>query len=466
VTDYDVIVVGAGPAGSTAARVAAEGGLRVAIFEGAAFPREKLCGGFVSARALAAIGVPIPDSVIERRIRGVEVRSGEKRRRHLSTSRLGITVRRAAFDAFLLDTAREAGAELHLSAPVRRIVPAGRSSRRRAAEPAGSEPPAIEPAGSDAPVTAQIIIDARGAASLVGRRGPLWPFRRYSLGFAYGAILPAANAGPRVPAPGAPPGPTAAAAPAAVAAAPEAASAPAAANPAPVDTLILDESPVRAGFGWAFPFDGAWNVGVGAWTPARRGLGRAYWRVASEAADEGLVAPKATEVRPRAAFLPPGGPPYRLAEGGVLYVGDAAGMIDPFGGEGIWGAAESGRRAAEAAVSVLASPRPGGTAAPVDRGPSPAGRVQTAAPPTGRSATRVRSCVAARYRLGLRPAVWELRFALLRAGLAWFASWRRPTAGSLDRTARIVVAVMKSPVAYRRWLLGGLGKRRTGELGP
>ncbi|MFO7782602.1 MAG: hypothetical protein R6W94_13365, partial [Spirochaetia bacterium] len=69
---------------------------------------------------------------------------------------------------------------------------------------------------------------------------------------------------------------------------------------------------------------------------------------------------------------------------------------------------------------------------------------------------------AARYRLGLRPAVWELRFALLRAGLAWFASWRRPSAGSLDRTARIVVAVMKSPVAYRRWLLGGLGKRGTG----
>ncbi len=414
VTDYDLIVVGAGPAGSTAARVAAEGGLRVGIFEGAAFPREKLCGGFVSARALAAIGVPIPDRVIERRIHGVEFRSGGIGRRSRSASPLGITVRRAAFDAFLLERAREAGAEVHVPAPIRRIVPAGRSSRRPAAEPVGAEPPAIEPAGSDAPVTAQIIIDARGAASLVGRRGPLWPFRRYSLGFAYGAILAAAPATP---------GP-----------------------PAAPDALILDESPVRAGFGWAFPFDGAWNVGVGAWTPARRGLRRAYRRVVRRAVGDGLLAREAEQQRPRAAFLPPGGPPYRLTHGGVLYTGDAAGMIDPFGGEGIWGAAESGRRAAEAAVTVLARPRPQGTAAP----------------PTDRSATRVRSRVAARYRLGLRPAVWELRFALLRAGLAWFASWRRPSAGSLDRTARIVVAVMKSPVAYRRWLLGGLGKRGTG----
>lgn len=431
-TDYDVIVVGAGPAGSTAARVAAEGGLRVAIFEGAAFPREKLCGGFVSARALAAIGIPVPEDVIERPIHAVEIRSGGIGRRSRSASPLGITVRRAAFDAFLLDRAREAGAEVHLSAPVRRIVPACHGSGGRAIGPAGCEPPAIEPAGSDAPLTAQIVIDARGAAGLVGRRGPLWPFRRYSLGFAYGAILPAAAPPP-------------------------------AANPGPADTLILDESPVRAGFGWAFPFDGTWNVGVGAWTPARRGLRRAYRRVASGAAEEGLVAAEATRIRPRAAFLPPGGPPYRLTHGGVLYTGDAAGMIDPFGGEGIWGAAESGRRAAEAVVSVLARPRPGGTAARVDRGPSPAGRVQTAAPAADRSATafgsRVRVRVAARYRLALRPAVWELRFALLRAGLAWLASWRRPTAGSLDRTARIVVAVMKSPVAYRRWLLG---KRGTG----
>jgi geranylgeranyl reductase family protein len=437
VTDYDVIVVGAGPAGSTAARVAAEGGLRVAMFDAAAFPREKLCGGFVSARALAAIGIPVPKDVIERRIHAVEIRSGGIGRRSRSASPLGITVRRAAFDAFLLDRAREAGAEVHLSAPVRRIVPACHGSGGRAIGPAGCEPPAIERVGAEAPVTAHIIIDARGAASLVGRRGPLWPFRRYSLGFAYGAILRAA--------------------------APEAASAPAAANPAPVDTLILDESPVRAGFGWAFPFDGAWNVGVGAWTPARRGLGRSYRRVVRRAVEEGLVAPDAARIRPRAAFLPPGGPPYRLTHGGVLYTGDAAGMIDPFGGEGIWGAAESGRRAAEAVVSVLARPRPGGTAARVDRGPSPAGRVQTATPPADRAAprvgSRVRTRVAARYRLALRPAVWELRFGLLRAGLAWLASWRRPTAGSLDRTARIVVAVMKSPVAYRRWLLG---KRGTG----
>ena len=42
---WDVVVVGAGPAGSTAARVAAERGMRVLLLDAARFPRYKTCGG-------------------------------------------------------------------------------------------------------------------------------------------------------------------------------------------------------------------------------------------------------------------------------------------------------------------------------------------------------------------------------------------------------------------------------------
>jgi hypothetical protein len=51
-TDFDVVVVGAGPAGSTAARALAQGGARVCLVDKARFPRPKPCGGALSPRTL------------------------------------------------------------------------------------------------------------------------------------------------------------------------------------------------------------------------------------------------------------------------------------------------------------------------------------------------------------------------------------------------------------------------------
>lgn len=48
----DVLIVGAGPAGATAARVLALGGARVRLLDRAVFPRNKPCGGAVTTRAL------------------------------------------------------------------------------------------------------------------------------------------------------------------------------------------------------------------------------------------------------------------------------------------------------------------------------------------------------------------------------------------------------------------------------
>ena len=48
-SSFDLIVIGAGPAGGTAALTAARAGLRVAIVEKCSFPRRKVCGEFISA---------------------------------------------------------------------------------------------------------------------------------------------------------------------------------------------------------------------------------------------------------------------------------------------------------------------------------------------------------------------------------------------------------------------------------
>jgi flavin-dependent dehydrogenase len=506
VTDYDIVVVGAGPAGSMAARIAALAGLRVAVIERHAFPREKLCGGFVSAKALAALNTTLPDELIERRIAAVAVQSAAKRTtaaargravgdeaeasRSASDAMLGVTVRRANFDAFLLEAARQAGATVYQPAHVRRVL----SGARRAA-------PSVEVVlghgGSrqNTRLTAQFVIDASGASSLARRRGPLWPLRRLTLGFAFGAILPAGTADPgsvgRNAASGAPDR----------AAGPKSGSAgsPAAdraghnedlgssdrigssAQPAPparrLGTLLLADHPVRAGFGWAFPLNGAVNIGVGAWTLDRAGLRGVYHRFVEQLVAAGVIAAEADKVRPRAALLPPGGVPYRLAKGRVLYAGDAAGMIDPYGGEGIYGAVISGRLAAEAVVSVLGAAAgrgaDAGSAAGAPAGEAPAAGAadggagatasETTQPAAGRAGTPElpswRRCshrtAAARYRLAVRrELVTEFRLALGRAGVEAARSRRTPTKQRLSLIAARVASVMQSPRAYRdefRW---------------
>src|ERR1700748_2466048 len=62
---FDVVVAGAGPAGSVAALVLARGGARVALVDKASFPRDKACGDLVGPRGvqvLAELGVRVPDA--------------------------------------------------------------------------------------------------------------------------------------------------------------------------------------------------------------------------------------------------------------------------------------------------------------------------------------------------------------------------------------------------------------------
>ncbi len=78
-TQADVIVVGAGPGGSTAARYLAERGLEVALLEKSSFPREKVCGDGLTPRAvkqLIRLGVDTSDETLWVRNKGLRVFGG------------------------------------------------------------------------------------------------------------------------------------------------------------------------------------------------------------------------------------------------------------------------------------------------------------------------------------------------------------------------------------------------------
>jgi geranylgeranyl reductase family protein len=108
----DLIIIGGGPSGSSAAQKAASAGLNVLLFEKEKFPRYKPCGGAVSERALSYIGHGIPDSLIENEIFGVRIQYEGQTIEGLKQDRIAILTARDAFDNYLLEEARAAGAEV------------------------------------------------------------------------------------------------------------------------------------------------------------------------------------------------------------------------------------------------------------------------------------------------------------------------------------------------------------------
>jgi len=119
---WDVIVVGAGPAGSTAARVAGEAGAHVLLLDRARFPRYKTCGGGITGFSLKAM----PDaarSAFEAEITdfGLSRRGRDRVMLHADEPFLGM-VQREDFDQLLVDAAVSAGAEFRDGAAVRGLA--------------------------------------------------------------------------------------------------------------------------------------------------------------------------------------------------------------------------------------------------------------------------------------------------------------------------------------------------------
>jgi len=124
--DPDVIVIGAGPAGALSARLLAREGLRVLLVERKRFPRHKVCGGCLNALALAALA----RAGVDDRVRALGATRVHTLRlhQHARTATIGLppglAVSRHALDAALASAAVDAGCDF-LTETAALVVPEG-----------------------------------------------------------------------------------------------------------------------------------------------------------------------------------------------------------------------------------------------------------------------------------------------------------------------------------------------------
>jgi len=183
-THFDYLIVGAGPAGSFAAELLAKAGKSVALFDGRPQHEPKACGGGVTSKALKAW--PHLLNAVGRTINELDLYSPSGKRLHLELDEPFAIYSRLAFDSYLRDRAREAGAEVFFE----------KLSARKAKRIEGGWSVTSD---TNAEWQGKILIGADGANSGIGKKlaGALPP-SDMEVAFGYRAPLPLVGDAPTV----------------------------------------------------------------------------------------------------------------------------------------------------------------------------------------------------------------------------------------------------------------------------
>jgi geranylgeranyl reductase family protein len=304
-----LIVVGAGPAGSSAARKGAQVGLKTLLIEKERLPRNKLCGGGVTPKVLKLLDFKVPDEIIEYAPKSIRIHVSQTCYDFHSTQPLVYMTSRSKFDTFLTEKAEDAGVEVRDRVPVQRIA---------------THPSYCEIDTRNETFKARMVIGADGMGGPTARTSHLYEtWTPTQVAYAIESEVPVGEEA--------------------------------------VSDFIGDEeyfdiyfgiSP--AGYGWVFPKDDHLTVGVGCRLSNLRdaqGLFRGFLKAIPQL--EGRDVP-----RPQAHLIPLGGVArVPLAAERVLLAGDSGGFAEPLLGEGIYFAILGGQIAAEVAEQACREDR-------------------------------------------------------------------------------------------------------------
>jgi geranylgeranyl reductase family protein len=329
----DVVIVGAGPAGSAAAYYLAVAGLDVLVLEKSQFPREKVCGDGLTPRAVKALtsmGIPTGEGDGWLRNQGLRIIGGGGRAEvpwpDLSSfPAYGLVRTRLDFDQMLARHAEKAGARVRQGVTVTGPVLDDRTGRLAGVVAQDTA------AGRDAPqrqFRGRVVVAADGNSSRLSVSMGLQRRDDRPLGVAVRTYYT---------------------------------------TPRHADDWLeawldlWDGDHLLPGYGWIFGMgDGTSNVGLGLLNTSASFQNTDYrallrrW-LAAMPAEWGFTEENRTQPV-RGAALPMGFNRTPHYASGLLLAGDAGGMVNPFNGEGIGYALESGEIAARVIAQALARP--------------------------------------------------------------------------------------------------------------
>lgn len=293
---YDILVVGAGPAGSSAAAEAARRGMRVLVVERrrtVGVPVQ--CAEFIPAQLVGALN--LGKQFLVQRIRGMKTFLNERLVRESATP--GFMIRRDLFDQILAEHARKYGAEIRLDT--------------RAVSREGSDVTLKTRHGQTGVVRANLIIGADGPLSTVAK----WA----------GCVNPNRMPAIQVSVP----------------------------LPHRLDfTEVYFDRDIYAGYAWLFPKGDRANLGLGL---KRRvsgppPLGRMLARLIEQRCRDGRIVGAPSD---RISGWIPFGPAPRMVHENIILTGDAAGHTHPITGAGIFPAVTCGAMAGKWAARAVAA---------------------------------------------------------------------------------------------------------------
>ena len=304
---YDVIIAGGGPAGSIAARKAARDGLDVLVLEKAVYPRNKICGGGLSQKALEVIG-GIDKELIERETFGARVFLPDYRNfEGVLDDRVAVMTRRENLDHWLANQAEDAGAVVQDGEAVKDVLFNG---------------DCVEVVTSENRYRSRMVIGSDGVNSTVARRSGIRTRWGDDIGLCLEAEVELGETG---------------------------------VDECVGDGLVEFYFIEDRGYGWIFPKRDRISIGIGEFSPRAHDLKGSFSRFVRAVSVRKNIDIEGRITRINSYRIPAGGFPRRIHGDRVLLTGDAAGFVDPFLGEGIYYAMKSGEIAADVAADAVES---------------------------------------------------------------------------------------------------------------
>lgn len=299
---YDVVVVGMGPAGSMAAHGLAKNGFKVLAIDKDRFPRYKSCGGCISTKVDKILDFDISE-VVDDTVMGIDFNFKSARPVTVPSDKpIAYNVMRSTFDAFLAARAVAEGVEFKEGVRVRGCVDTGAH---------------VELDTDCGPIKARYVIGADGAGGIIGRSLLGLNYRNCHISLTSEISVDDATL------------------------------------EAYRGKCLVDFGVIPHGYAWVFPKKDGLSVGIaGMADKLERGV-KDYFRdfVKEQDALDGVCLGDG-DIRGWTIPVYHGGE-QEVYRGRVLVTGDAAHLVDPFLGEGIYYAIRSGQIAADAVGEAL-----------------------------------------------------------------------------------------------------------------